>query len=60
MQIAVQNDNLDMVRLLLDLGLDPDDRYRHHHYDVQARFMGSTVGYMRRKTTQYDLAELLH
>ena len=58
LQIAVQNDNLDMVRLLLDLGLDPDDRYQLHHYESKPYSWGQPLAHAAGHS-QYEIAELL-
>jgi ankyrin repeat protein len=58
LQIAVSNDNIDMLRLLLDLGLHPDDRYQLHHYESKPYSWGQPLGHAS-GNSQYDIAELL-
>lgn len=58
LQIAVSNNNIDMVRLLLDLGLDPDDRHQLHHYETKPYSWGQPLGYAA-GNGRYDIAELL-
>ena len=58
LQIAVQNDNIDMVRLLLDLGLDPDDKYQLHHYESKPYSWGQPLA-QAAGHAQHEIAELL-
>ncbi|MBT5832362.1 MAG: hypothetical protein HOH77_19395 [Candidatus Latescibacteria bacterium] len=58
LQIAVQNDNIDMLRLLLDLGLHPDDRHQLHNYESKPFSWGQPLGGAA-GNSQYDIAELL-
>ena len=58
LQIAVQNDNFDMVRMLLDLGLDPDDKYQLHHYETKPYSWGQPLAHAAGHS-QYEIAELL-
>ena len=58
LQIAVQNDNIDMVRLLLDLGLDPDDKYQLHHYESKPYSWGQPLAHAAGHA-QHEIAELL-
>jgi ankyrin repeat protein len=58
LQIAVENDNIDMARLLLDLGLHPDDRHQLHEYESKPHSWGEPLA----KATgngKYEIAELL-
>ena len=58
LQIAVQNGNIDMVRLLLDLGLDPDDKYQLHHYESKPYSWGQPLAHAAGHA-QHEIAELL-
>lgn len=58
LQIAVSNNNIDMVCLLLDLGLDPDDRHQLHHYETKPYSWGQPLGHAAGNGL-YDIAELL-
>jgi ankyrin repeat protein len=58
LQIAVQNDNIDMVRLLLDLGLDPDDRRQLLHYETKPYSWGEPLANAT-GNSRYDIAQLL-
>ncbi len=58
LQIAVQNDNIDMVRLLLDFGLDPDDRHQLHNYESKPYSWGQPLAHAAGHS-QYEIAELL-
>ena len=58
LQIAVQNDNVDMTRLLLDLGLDPDDKHQLHHYESKPYSWGQPLAHAA-GNAQYEIAELL-
>ena len=57
-QIAVQNDDIDMVRLLLDLGLHPDDRYQLHEYESKPYSWGQPL-LRAAGNAQYEIAEIL-
>ena len=56
--IAVQNDNIDMVRMLLDLGLHPDDRHQLHHYESRPYSWGGPLSDAS-GNSRYEIAELL-
>ncbi|MDE3000606.1 MAG: ankyrin repeat domain-containing protein [Gemmatimonadota bacterium] len=56
--IAVQNDNIDMVRMLLDLGLHPDDRHQLHHYESRPYSWGGPLSDAA-GNSRYEIAELL-
>ncbi len=56
--IAAENDNIDMLRLLLDLGLDPDDRHQLHHYESKPYSWGQPLA-RAAANSQYDIAEIL-
>lgn len=56
--IAVQNDNIDMVRMLLDLGLHPDDRHQLHHYESKPYSWGGPLSDAS-GNSRYEIAELL-
>ena len=58
LQIAVENNNLDMVKLLLELGLDPDDKYQLHHYESKPYSWGQPLA-RAAGNSQYDIAKLL-
>ena len=58
LQIAVENDNLEMTRALLDLGLDPDDRHQLHDYESKPYSWGEPLAHAAR-SSQYEIAELL-
>ena len=58
LQIAVQNDNLEMTRALLDLGLDPDDKHQLHEYESKPYSWGEPLAYAA-SHSQYEIAELL-
>ena len=58
LQIAVENDNLEMTRTLLDLGLDPDDRHQLHDYESKPYSWGEPLAHAARNS-QYEIAELL-
>lgn len=58
LQIAVQNDTIDMVRVLLDLGLDPDDRHQLHEYESKPFSWGQPL-WTAAGESQYEIAELL-
>ena len=56
--IAVQNDNIDMVRMLLDLGLHPDDRHQLRHYESRPYSWGGPLSDAA-GNSRYEIAELL-
>lgn len=56
--LAVQRQNLDMLRLLLDLGLDPDDRHRLHEYEEETYSWGEPL-WIAAGEAQQDAARLL-
>ena len=58
LQIAVQNDNLEMTRSLLDLGLDPDDKHQLHEYESKPYSWGEPLAHAA-SHSQYEIAELL-
>ena len=58
LQIAVQNDDIDMVRLMLDLGLHPDDRHQLHHYESKPYSWGEPLSNAA-GNSRYEIAELL-
>lgn len=58
LQIAVQNNNIEMLTLLLDLGLHPDDRHQLHHYESKPYSWGQPLGHAA-GNSQYEIAELL-
>lgn len=58
LQIAVQNNNIDMLRLLLDFGLHPDDRHQLHNYESKPFSWGQPLGHAA-GNSQYEIAELL-
>ncbi len=58
LQIAVQNDDIDIVRLLLDLGLHPDDRHQLQHYESRPYSWGEPLSNAA-GNSRYEIAELL-
>ena len=58
LQIAIQNDDIDIVRLLLDLGLYPDDRHQLHHYESRPYSWGEPLSNAA-GNSRYEIAELL-
>lgn len=55
---AVTFDSIEMVRLLLDLGLDPDDRHQHLEYETKPYSWGGPL-WLASGESQYDIAEVL-
>jgi ankyrin repeat protein len=58
LQIAVQHNRLDMVKLLLDFGLDPDDRHQLHNYESRPYSWGQPLAHAA-GNSQYEIAECL-
>ena len=54
----MHNGDLEMVRLLLDLGLHPDDRHQLHHYESKPYSWGEPLANAAGES-QYEIAELL-
>ncbi len=58
LQVAIASDHLEMVRLLLDLGLDPDDRHQLLQYESRPYSWGEPLAWAA-GNGQYACAELL-
>ena len=58
LQVAIASDDVEMVRLLLDLGLDPDDRHQLLHYESRPYSWGEPLAWAA-GNGQYACAELL-
>ena len=58
LQVAIASDHVEMVRLLLDLGLDPDDRHQLLHYESRPYSWGEPLAWAA-GNGQYACAELL-
>ncbi len=58
LQLALASDHLEMVRLLLDLGLDPDDRHQLLQYETRPHSWGEPLAWAA-GNAQYACAELL-
>ena len=56
--IAVKHDQLDMVRTLLDAGLDPNETRRIKEYEGEVFTQGEPL-WIAAGESQYDIAELL-
>tara|TARA_A100001037_G_scaffold39599_1_gene30753 strand:+ start:329 stop:2017 length:1689 start_codon:yes stop_codon:yes gene_type:complete len=58
LQVAIASDHLEMVRLLLDLGLDPDDRHQLLQYESRPYSWGEPLAWAA-GNGQHACAELL-
>ena len=58
LQVAIASDHVEMVRLLLDLGLDPDDRHQLLQYESRPYSWGEPLAWAA-GNGQYACAELL-
>ena len=58
LQVAIASDDVEMVRLLLDLGLDPDDRHQLLQYESRPYSWGEPLAWAA-GNGQYACAELL-
>lgn len=58
LQIAVRNDDIDLVRLLLNLGLHPDDQHQLRHYESRPYSWGEPLSNAA-GNSRYEIAELL-
>ena len=58
LQIAVEHHRVDMLRLLLDLGLHPDDRHQKHDYESKPHSWGEPL-WLAAGDSLYEIAELL-
>ncbi|MDP6700135.1 MAG: ankyrin repeat domain-containing protein [Candidatus Latescibacteria bacterium] len=58
LQLAIASDHLEMVRLLLDLGLDPNDRHQLLQYESRPYSWGEPLAWAA-GNGQYACAELL-
>ena len=58
LQVAIASDDVEMVRLLLDLGLDPDDRHQLLQYESRPYSWGEPLAWVA-GNGQHACAELL-
>ena len=58
LQVAIASDDVEMVRLLLDIGLDPDDRHQLLQYESRPYSWGEPLAWAA-GNGQYACAELL-
>ena len=58
LQVAIASDHVEMVRLLLDLGLDPDDRHQLLQYESRPYSWGEPLAWVA-GNGQHACAELL-
>ncbi|MCH2662416.1 ankyrin repeat domain-containing protein [bacterium] len=58
LQVAIASDDVEMVRLLVDLGLDPDDRHQLLQYESRPYSWGEPLAWAA-GNGQYACAELL-
>lgn len=59
LQVAVENDRMDALKLLLDLGLDPDARVRVEEDDSRHTFTWGMPLYHCARYGKHEMAELL-
>jgi len=58
LQIAVENDDLETLELLISLGLDPDDRHQLNEYETKPESWGEPL-WIAAGESKYQTAEML-
>jgi len=58
LQVAVENDDIETLELLLSLGLDPDDRHQLNSYETRPESWGEPL-WIAAGTSRYEIAEIL-